>query len=104
VTVTATKTRKRWAAATGRRRSGGGGLGFGFEVPGRRISGGDPAVAARGCRGGDLEEEPRRRSGGVRPTVRSCWRQRISGGGCELGYIDAHSRWLPFIGDEIRDC
>jgi hypothetical protein len=83
--VTATKTRKRRAAAAGRRRSGGGGLGFGFGAPGRRIPGGDPVVAARGRRGGDLEEEPRRRrSGGVRPTVRSCWRQRISGGGYEL--------------------
>jgi hypothetical protein len=89
-TVTATKTRKRRAAAAGRR-SGGGGLGFGFGAPGRRISGGDPAVAAWGRRGGgDLEEEPgRRRSRGVRPTVRSYWRQRISGGGCELGRLGA---------------
>jgi hypothetical protein len=48
-------------------------------------------VAARGrWGGGDLEEElGRRRSGGVRPTVRSYWRQRISGGGCELGRLGA---------------
>jgi hypothetical protein len=63
----ATKTRKRRVAVAGRRRSGGGGLGFGFGAPGRRISLGDPAVAARGRRGGgDLEEEPGRRGSGQR--------------------------------------
>jgi hypothetical protein len=106
-TVTATKTRKRRVA--GRRRSGGGGLGFGFGVPGWRRSGGDLAVAARGHRGGgDLEEEPgRRRSGGV-SAARSSRRSGPVGGsayqetdGCCTA---AHSRWLPFIGDEIRDC
>jgi hypothetical protein len=61
-TVTATKTRKRSAAAAGRRRSGGGGLGFGFGASGRRIFGGDPAVAGRGRRGGGGPEGSGRRS------------------------------------------
>jgi hypothetical protein len=88
-TVTATKTRKRRAAAAGRR-SGGGGLGFGFGAPRRRISGGDPAVAARGRRGGgDLEEEPGRRRYGRRsgPTGGSAYQEAaVSWGGWVLHY------------------
>jgi hypothetical protein len=94
--VTATKTRKRRAAAVRRRRSGGGGLGFGFGAPGRRISGGDPAVVARGRRGGGLAD------GQVLLAAAHIRRQlRAGAAGC---YTVAQSRWLPFIGDEIRDC
>jgi hypothetical protein len=78
-----------------------------------RQGGGDPEGIWRWQLGGTEEEEISRRSrGGGGPKGVSVARSsRRSGpvGGSAYQETDgcctaAHSRWLPFIGDEIRDC
>jgi hypothetical protein len=77
-----------------------------------RQGGGDPEGIWRWQLGGTEEEISRRSRGGGGPKGVSAARSsRRSGpvGGSAYQETDgcctaAHSRWLPFIGDEIRDC
>jgi hypothetical protein len=50
------------------------------------------------------EEEVRRGSAGSQVLLAAAHIRRWLGAGAVGCYIVAHSKWLPFIGDEIRDC